>query len=803
MFVWYFSLSANPAAIISQEGTETANLPVSDNPDPQRIENIWNGNWTTSWNYTLNWSLGHVPLSTEDVVVGSGHTRYPIINNGYEAYCNRLTVNQNASLSVSDGILHVGENLYVDGLLYELNSAAQIWVTGNTMIDGNFIVNNMTTPYMYLYGHLNFGPNSVVSTGWGTINMYGVNKYIYSPVPVAINNLTIATSADISITSLPATFTLNGNLSVNGTFTNDSSGTIVVKANVSVGTAGNMYFTDGNLELQGGTNTTITQRNNSALWNLKVNKTAGYHATLQQNMKVYGDLTIISGALWAASFTITIRGDFINNSGSAAGFSAGTGSVIFYTPSGGIQFITGPLNFYNLTNDTFDTLTITTGSVITCASFERQTVGDLEIDGASFIVNDMVTEIDICSVYVLGGGSAEFHQDAAQGITVRGTVSVQNGCSVRIYGGLGDAHVYYTARLLPYGSGVIDFVNHGFILDVDYTNYYSDGLIRTSGNVTINDTQYSPGLGTLELYGPTSTTVYFATPDPISWLHNLIINKANGFSVAALSIVRIYGDLTILSGDYHANGFDLYLYDNATVGGELLINNATLYLDSGSIINVNNGGRFYVTGDAVNYALVTRFSVITTPYSLNVNSGGFISASYATFEYMDINGILINPGATVDPAASFKYCLLQNGVAGGNLLTINNDQDLVLYNVGFLFETTGGYNIGKSVDTGNVYVCASYGVFCGSLHEADPYNRIHWSTTIPEVTDVNLNPSVIQLDGYVLIWNYPFQVSYYNIYSSSNPYGPFEFVLSVIDRHYYIPNYEEVKFYRVTAVYNP
>jgi len=46
----------------------------------QKATNYWDGSFNSYWHNDNNWSLGHIPTSTEDVVIPSGMPRYPAVD---------------------------------------------------------------------------------------------------------------------------------------------------------------------------------------------------------------------------------------------------------------------------------------------------------------------------------------------------------------------------------------------------------------------------------------------------------------------------------------------------------------------------------------------------------------------------------------------------------------------------------------------------------------------------------------------------------------------------------------------------
>jgi hypothetical protein len=148
-----------------------------------------------------------------------------------------------------------------------------------------------------------------------------------------------------------------------------------------------------------------------------------------------------------------------------------------------------------------------------------------------------------------------------------------------------------------------------------------------------------------------------------------------------------------------------------------------LIVGYGKSLVVNQGGVITLTGNASHHAVIRSGGY----FNFSVGSNGTISAQYALFEKMNGSGVTISPGAFIDPAGAFGNCVFQNGSAGGALLTVNNNQDVTLFNVDFPGNTWGGqYNAAKTVDEGSLTFVDPTGAFSGAVYELDNFNRIHW-----------------------------------------------------------------------------
>ncbi len=159
-------------------------------------------------------------------------------------------------------------------------------------------------------------------------------------------------------------------------------------------------------------------------------------------------------------------------------------------------------------------------------------------------------------------------------------------------------------------------------------------------------------------------------------------------------------------------------------GGEIRINQGvTFIMNNNRTLSVNNNGSLNLSGS------VTSPVIISSPgyFNLDVNSGGVIGAQHAIFEHMGMTGLHIKEGATIDPLLPLQQSTFKNGIAGGTLLTINNNQVITIQDTYFPSNSWGGnYNVLKSADQGDVTFEDAIGGFAGTLFENDPFGRVSW-----------------------------------------------------------------------------
>lgn len=192
--------------------------------------------------------------------------------------------------------------------------------------------------------------------------------------------------------------------------------------------------------------------------------------------------------------------------------------------------------------------------------------------------------------------------------------------------------------------------------------------------------------------------------------------------ISGISIAQVMQSETNIT---ITQGATLYVDGNLNINaGEINLNQgATLSMGNNRTLSVNYGGSLKLTGS------VTFPALVSSPgyFNLEVNSGGTIGAQHTIFEKLANNGVFIKPGANVDPSHPFDNSTFRNGITGGTLLTVNNDQVFTVNAAVFPSNNWGGsYNVTKTVNNGEVHFVDASGGFAGTPFENDPFARVFW-----------------------------------------------------------------------------
>ncbi|MBE0661108.1 MAG: T9SS type A sorting domain-containing protein [Bacteroidales bacterium] len=328
-----------------------------------------------------------------------------------------------------------------------------------------------------------------------------------------------------------------------------------------------------------------------------------------------------------------------------------------------------------------------------------------------------------------------FNQAGASGFVANtGTVKFTGTTNQQINNSSGTETFYHLVVDKP--AGVV-MTLCSFVFMGDFTllggNFEAQTIGKTYafyGNVAFNGSGIFWPQGTCYFRGATNTS--FHNNGYSSYFIDFVLEKTN-----ASNKLTMFADLVCGGGELakvEKGILDLGGFRFQSSAPMQINNGGKMLLPPGSNLNIrnslqiNNGGEMEVAGHPNNPPLIYRD---VNYYSFEVNSGGIIKAEHAIFHSMNADGIHIKAGASVDPDKAFNFCTFGNGVSGGVLLTINNNQTFTVTEANFEGNYWGGaFNVRKSVNSGNVTFYAFSGAFAGENYDDDPYNRITWETGV-------------------------------------------------------------------------
>jgi len=585
-----------------------------------------------------------------------------------------------------------------------------------------------------------------------------------------------------------------------GSNTDMTGGILRVGSNFRANQANAFQPSGGAVEFIGTGSPTIECSNGNYFNNLYISKTGATSVcyamtdlTVNNDLAIYDgtfncfghDILVIDnlligtdGVLNSDNRLLEVGGDWTNNRGSA-GFVEGTGTVSF---TGGNSYLMTDENFYNLevnkTGDQFTYLILNDDVVVNVAN-------DVNINSCSMSLSDNSTlnidnDLIIAEYTNLRASiaaptsinlSGDFMSHNISGypwgfgfipglstVTFNGSDNQVVDCE-HIYQDFYNVIVNNTGTNPDYDCVILEDDVHvlGNFTVLDGT--WKDSDVTTQefyGNFEVNNGGWWVPLGHIKFKGPGDNT--FEQNGGASF-NSITINKEasrdRSSSLTLLSSIPFFsgfeGDLIIENGTFNLNG------NLCSCSGDIIINtngqltvddNALLRVGNEHSLTVNNGGILEVSGSSGNEARVSLYQ-LGHYHDVDIESGGTIIAEFGIFDYMTSNGVYVKDGAFVgDGSSGFNNCTFQNGVPGGSLLRIENNQDLVASNVDFPENTWGGtYNIYKNNSQGSVEFAGATGDFSGATYEHDPNGRIDWTGSptiiVTPTTTINYHEVII------------------------------------------------------------
>ena len=257
-------------------------------------KNTWVGGENTNWSNPANWTAGHSPYTTDDVLipdVSGASTNFPVLTSDVEihtleiaanatltASSYTLTINGYASAWQNNGTFIPGSGTVSlnHGILTDVVSISGTGINqfNNITITANTFIRPGTGVTMKITGLVSGDLSSIVdlSAFGNTVEYNGTDQYIFNPATVGFN----FTGYYNLIVSGSGTKTLWDNLDISGNLANNGT--------LNTGT--------GTISFIGSTAQTISGSSSITCTNLKINNAAGVSSSI--DLTVTGALTFIS-----------------------------------------------------------------------------------------------------------------------------------------------------------------------------------------------------------------------------------------------------------------------------------------------------------------------------------------------------------------------------------------------------------------------------------------------------------------------------------------------------------------------------
>ncbi len=630
--------------------------------------NRWLGRAGTEWTEPLNWSHNAIPTVNDDVVVPPGYIYEAFIRVPNQA-CKSLIIKPGGELNIHTGSLEVADNLTSYGTLNLGGEDSALYVYD----DMNLLSGSVTSVYtsqadISVEEDLRFGSGSSANWTLGYLEFTGSGaSTITVESAVSINNLRIEKTGTGSCTisgSNTATLTINGSIYVNdGVLNHAYTGNTVLKGNLHAYTGGSLAFYNGTIRCEGSSSASIRfDTSGSYLHKLVIAKTGSAGISLStSNIVVGSDLSIISGYFSCGGNTLTVGGNWTNSAGPDA-FFEGTGKVVL---NGIINQTVSTETFNILELNKSAQMLVPAGSSINCAIYDW-TAGGVNISGGSLTALDLADD-GIFGSYTLSSGTIEFTQDSAQYIDLRAATLNISGGTFRINGGGGALWMAYQGTTnFTMSGGFFDVRDQDILISSAYpvNETITGGFIRTTGDFTVQRTDFNPAGGYVELWGGTNAYVAIAAGSTLS---TLVVNKTStredrefrlsrdgsrlqltrANTVFPSGNINLGQNLMILNGVFDCSGYNVSISNDLTVNGQFKMTSGSfsaadnVYWNGGAQVSggsITCGGE-WTFGPSSTAELTGSTAVLSNPY------GGILTnnSSVAGFGSLEINATEENP----------------------------------------------------------------------------------------------------------------------------------------------------------------
>jgi hypothetical protein len=753
--------------------------------------NVWNGSLNNYWGNGPNWSLGHIPTSTETVVIPDLNT--PVIVDYSNKVAGYLYLYPGTTLQIMGYQLSVTNDFYV-GSTIEFNDNAAVMNIGDDLYwqNGSSAVINTTTafaPAIYVSGDWEFQAGSAVDFTYGVADFQGTVSAWIRSYSAASNfyhikdNKSGGASLALSGAST-ADMLVKGNLYMySGTkLSSSSSHTITINGFLN-NMGGNITMEAGTLKFNGNP-AAIGLKMNSGdyLYNLTVNTGSNnlqLDNSYSNNLWLKGSMNIQSGYLYANAFTIEVNGNWTNSLGPAH-FVEGTSRVIFQGT--GNQYLYGDEVFNILEANTAGQIRIINSAYdVSCSSFDW-TSGGVYVSAGSFAAEDLADNGIYGSYTLYSPGVINLHQDVSSWIDLNASLNIYSG-TMNIYGGSGTSFWAYANDItVNIDNGTLDFKNNGIYLNSSHVLFedISGGRVRTVGGFSggaRND--FHPSGGVFEFYGTSDNTINIgnntlysveinknATTDGDNYTGFEVVDPENendriskkgpssrSNTISLIDTLELAGDMTINTGslDVSASSYPIYLGGNwtnniGTAGfnerlGKVVFNGANLS-------DIVTAETFYdlvedktnVNLDALEIGAGNNLGVdINVLNDLNISDGSLELNSPCNLTVT--NSVIIASGATINA----------------------NDSPTININVGLLWTDSNASSSGFSggnysvvtfnaVPTTTIQVVRELSYFNDIvINSGSPYIRPSSATRVIKCKDMNIIDGQLRVGSYRVV----------------------------------------------------
>ncbi|MEA3443164.1 MAG: hypothetical protein U9R19_00405, partial [Bacteroidota bacterium] len=483
----------------------------------------------------------------------------------------------------------------------------------------------------------------------------------------------------------------------------------------------------GTVEFYGSGNSNLTMNNpGSALHNLHVYKTSDYVNCNSQTATISNNI-IIDGGILVSSDTLYVGGDWTNNVG-ATSFLEGNNVVCFYGTN------TGDI----ITNETYYDIVIDKNvpgfvDLELLPGLQVNILNDLHPVNGTFELNDSTT-VDINNDLIIENGAGFNVNDASTTVYLAGDFTDHNNTISSYLGFRADIS---NTLIFDGNSNAQDFdvstaeiiLGHVTIDKAGANSYVTfNDDVRLKGDLNVIDGWWDSASGkdyffegdidisasgawfpfldqsTCYFEGHTNQEFNYPGYTNAFSFSNIVINSTYSSDGLNLnSTLRLHSgcNIEINNGHLWANSQEIIIEGDIDINNNGVLDlddNSELNIGNFGVLNINLGGILSAIGSENNEAVIE--SGDATYYQFNCNSGGTISAEWASFADMDQWGVYIYNGGLVDVSHSFHHCTFLPGETNGTLLVVNGSQTFTVEYANFPNQGSSSHNVRKPDNLG-------------------------------------------------------------------------------------------------------
>ncbi|MCF8366017.1 MAG: hypothetical protein K9H16_09560, partial [Bacteroidales bacterium] len=501
--------------------------------------NYWTGAFNYYWHNAGNWSLGHIPTSTERAIVTSSGYHPPSTGTNNETI-GSLEIQPGASLKVHQGQLTVNQDMDISGQLWVDYGGAVMTCYGNVNWKSGATANFQQQNVFWVHGNWEFQSGSNVQLANGIVDFIGTST---SWIRVNASNSRFKRLGTYKSSGAWARIS---DLSTYDLFIDDyiyihPDAKLGISSSHDVYFFGEIIYQNGEFDFTGGFNTgtfifdgvnqTISMNTPDGLFN-NVKFSATGSVTTSGAFDVAGNLTIESGNFNPLGNVITVTGNWQTNVG-PNGFVESGSRIIFNGP--GHQYIYGDENFNILEVNNGAALRINSSAYdVSCNTYDW-TSGGIDVVAGNFNILDLADNGLYGTYWCNNNGTLTITQDGAQYTDLNGEIHIFGG-TMTVNGGLGSSYwPYANDALIVMTGGVLNFADNAIRLNTSTYTFTSDiqgGTIRSQWGFWDYRGDFNPSGGTLEFYGNANANIFLTLG---SNLYDLRINKIAAENSAPLT----------------------------------------------------------------------------------------------------------------------------------------------------------------------------------------------------------------------------------------------------------------------------